>query len=155
MRRRWLQRAMSAAVRLIVPRQRIGVALAVVDEAHRILMLRHVFHPGAPWGLPGGWLRRNERPSVGARRELHEETGLIADLEQVIYVEHEAYPPHLEIAYLARIQPGPMQLSDEILEAAWFDASSLPSPIRGSTRRIIDAAWLAVAGAPIPPAAEF
>lgn len=154
MQRRWLQRLMGTAVRLIVPRQRIGVALATVDDRQRILMLRHVFHPTSPWGLPGGWLRRDERPSVGALRELREETGLVARLEQIIYVEHEPLPPHLEVAYLARVTPGPLQLSDEILEAAWFEPQDVPQLIRGSTRRILRAAWLALDGAAVPPAAE-
>lgn len=131
------------AIYLVVPRQRVGVAVAAVDDDGRVLLLRHVFHPAAPWGLPGGWLSRNENPADGARRELEEETGLTAELGPVIYVKYEPHPPHLEIAYLARLQPGRIHLSMEIIEAAWFAGDNLPAPLLPSTKRIIEAALAA------------
>ena len=40
----------------------------------QVLLVEHVFHPYAPWGLPGGWIDRNESPSQTAViRELQEE----------------------------------------------------------------------------------
>ena len=77
-KRPFLQRLMILAVHLIVPKQRIGVGLVVFDEQDRVLLLKHVFHPKTPWGLPGGWLGRDESPEQCALRELMEETGLTA-----------------------------------------------------------------------------
>ena len=129
MRRPMLHRLMVWGINLLVPRQRIGVSLVAFDEHDRVLVLRHVFHPFAPWGLPGGWLKRNEDPAAGVLRELREETGLTAVLGPVICVAHEPSPVHVGIAYLGRVQPVPITLSLEIIEAAWFEVDALPSPL--------------------------
>lgn len=129
MRRPLLHRLMVLGINFLVPRQRIGTSLVAFDEHDRVLMLRHVFHPFSPWGLPGGWLKRNEDPAVGVLRELREETGLTAVLGPVVCVAHEPYPIHIGIAYLGQIQPGQISLSNEIIESAWFDVDQLPSPL--------------------------
>ena len=73
---------MAWGIRLVVPKQRIGAGLVALDEEDRVLLLRHVFHPYTPWGIPGGWLNRHEAPADGVLRELKEETGLTAVLTQ-------------------------------------------------------------------------
>ena len=131
---------MAAAVRLLVPRQRVGVGLVGFDKRGRILMLNHVYHPTAPWGIPGGWLNRAESPSECALRELDEETGLMAELGPVVHVSYEKTPPHLGIAYAGRIIPGQMKLSSEILEAAWCAPDELPEPLLPFVQNAISAA---------------
>jgi 8-oxo-dGTP diphosphatase len=144
---RWplMRRLMVFALYLIVPRHRAGVAVVVLDGAGRILMLRHVFHPLAPWGLPGGWLGRGESPAEGALRELREETGLTAVLGPVVHTTNEGVPRHLGISYLAWVEanpaePSPFQLSGEILEAGWFEPDELPQPMYGFVYDSIQAA---------------
>lgn len=100
--------------------------MVALDERNRVLLLRHVFHPEYPWGLPGGWLGRNEPPDQGVLRELREETGLTAVLGPTLLVRREDHPPHIGIAYLGYVQPGAFSLSGEIIEAAWFDPDDLP-----------------------------
>lgn len=128
---------MGWGIRLTVPRQRIGVALVAFDDRGRVLMLRHVFHPYTPWGLPGGWLGRNEDPRDGVLRELKEETGLEATLEEPVDVAYSDGPPHVGVIYRGRIRPGDLTLSPEILEAGWFRPDNLPGPLRPSVRRAI------------------
>ena len=111
---------------LTVPKQRIGVAIVALDEEQRVFLLRHVFHPYAPWGLPGGWLNRNEDPEVGALRELMEETGLSAEIGPVMLIARGESPSHTTIVYKADLKPGKMKLSLEILEAGWFAVDELP-----------------------------
>ena len=134
---RLAQRLMMWGIRVSVPRQRIGVAMVVFDEQGRVLMLRHVFHPYTPWGLPGGWLGRNEDPRDGVLRELKEETGLEATLEEPVDVAYSNAPPHVGVIYRGRIRPGRVTLSPEILEAGWFMPDSLPGPLRPSVQRAI------------------
>ncbi len=133
----WL---MGLAVRLTVPRQRVGVALVALNEANEVFMLRHVFHPYFEWGLPGGWLKKNEAPEAGVLRELREETGLTAVVGRAVSVTHSLQPPHIGIAYVGQINMETMQLSHEIIEARWFALDSLPNPLSPHTKQAIHAA---------------
>lgn len=117
------------AIRLIIPRHRIGVVVVVMNESEQVLMLRHVFHPYTPWGLPGGWLDRQESPETGVLRELKEETGLTAVLQTVLLARPQENPAHIGIAYLAQLQDGTLQLNSEIIEASWFPFDNLPGPL--------------------------
>jgi ADP-ribose pyrophosphatase YjhB (NUDIX family) len=131
---------MHVATGLIVPRSRVGVAVVAVNKANEIFMLRHVFHPVYEWGLPGGWLKKNESPAAGALRELREETGLTAVLGPAISVQHDPETAHIGIAYMGYLNPGDLKLSHEILEAQWFPYHALPQPITYHTQLAIEAA---------------
>lgn len=131
---------MGLAIRLVVPRHRAGVVVVCFDNRQRILMLRHVFHPGAPWGPPGGWLARGESPGECALRELKEETGLTADLGPMVYTSMESRPDQISIAFMASVRPGPIQLSSEIIEADWFQPEDLPQPLYSYVKMAIAAA---------------
>lgn len=114
-------------VHLIVPKQRIGVGLVVFNEDDQVLLLKHVYHPNAPWGLPGGWLARHESPEQCALRELREETGLTAVIGPPIQTSYESNGPHhIGISYLGWDNGGTLQLSHEILEAQWVAMDTLP-----------------------------
>jgi ADP-ribose pyrophosphatase YjhB (NUDIX family) len=136
-RRRLFIQMMGWAIRLTIPRQRIGVALVAFNDQEEVFLLRHVFHPTTPWGLPGGWLRRNEAPQAGLVRELREETGLKVTLGPVVHVVHEHYPNHVVLAYLGWIEPGPIRLNYEVLEARWHPLSKLPHSLQPFTRQAI------------------
>ncbi len=114
------------AILLLVPKQRMGVEVVLFNDQHQVLLLNHVFHPEIPWGIPGGWLDKNEDPATGALRELREETGLTAVLGPIVLLRQENYPPHIGIAYLALEQKGSFNLSSEIIEAAWVNLDELP-----------------------------
>lgn len=123
-----------------MPRHRIGIAVVVLNDEGRVLMLKHVFHPYAPWGLPGGWLDRGESPRRGALRELREETGLSARLGPVLHITRQTEPDAVNIAFMACDLEGELHLSSEILEARWFAPDALPEPLFVFTRDAIDAA---------------
>lgn len=128
---------------LLVPRHRIGAVAVLLDGEQRALLLRHVFHPVAPWGLPGGWVGRGETPAAAAARELREETGLSATVGPLVHVTREIRPRHLTMAFLARADPAhdagidldALRLSGEIAEAGWFAADRLPA---GADRYVAD-----------------
>ena len=133
---------LALAVRVLVARHRAGVTLVCFNHEDHVLLLRHVFHPTAPWDLPGGWLERNEAPAECALRELQEETGLRARLGPVVRLAREKTPSHLGITYMGRLNgslPQPV-LSAEILEARWFEPDALPQRIRSATRQAIESA---------------
>jgi 8-oxo-dGTP pyrophosphatase MutT (NUDIX family) len=63
--------------------RRHAARVIVVDAQDRVLLLR-CGDPGRPeagtwWITPGGGIEDGETPADGARRELAEETGLVAD----------------------------------------------------------------------------
>jgi ADP-ribose pyrophosphatase YjhB (NUDIX family) len=138
MARRWpFSDLMAWGIRLVVPRQRVGVALVAFNAQEEVLLLRHVFHTATPWGLPGGWLGRNEAPVDCLARELREEIDRPVVIGPPIHVAHETRPPHLILAYLGWIQPGVMRFNAEILEGRWFAPERLPHPLWPFTERAI------------------
>ncbi|NHN41917.1 NUDIX domain-containing protein [Halorubellus sp. JP-L1] len=57
-----------------------GAGVAVVDPDRGVLLTKRDIEPGiGKWALPGGYLEVDETPSVGAARELEEETGVRVD----------------------------------------------------------------------------
>lgn len=124
-------------ISLMVPKRRVGVAVIALDENERVLMLRHVFHPRVPWGLPGGWLNRNEHPERGALRELKEETGLDAKIKYPVLISMSKIFSSINIVYRVSLLPGNINLSSEIIEADWFAVDELPSPLSKTVSRAI------------------
>jgi ADP-ribose pyrophosphatase YjhB (NUDIX family) len=144
---------MAWGVRAAVPRQRVGVALVAFNDNEDVFLLKHVFHTANPWGLPGGWLARDEAPARGVARELREETGLSAVIGPAVCVAHKPAPvAHIALAYLGWIAPGPLTLNAEVLEGRWFAADALPRPLASFTLQAIDAARPLFRQLPVPHA---
>jgi ADP-ribose pyrophosphatase YjhB (NUDIX family) len=120
--RQWL-------VRLVVPSYSVG-GLCVVERADgRVLLVRHAYRPR--WGLPGGFLKRGERPADGARREILEEVGLEVDLVGEPSVVVAPRWRRVDVVFRARPTDegradGVRAASFEIQEARWFGRDALP-----------------------------
>jgi ADP-ribose pyrophosphatase YjhB (NUDIX family) len=136
----------SSAIRLWRWRQArfsAGVAGVIFNAVGQVLLVEHVFHPHAPWGLPGGWVDRCEDPADALRREMREELALEVTVGPVLLVELD-YGNHLDLAYLCFADGRIGKLSSELLNHGWFDIAELPILQKFHYRAIMRAVELRV-----------
>lgn len=109
----------------------LGVVGVITDGEGRVLLLDHRFRPRWTWGLPGGFLGKNEPLIDGLVREIREETGLVIDVDPEPFdVEHLVGPGAVTVAYRARARPGPLRLADGELRGGGFYApDALPDGV--------------------------
>jgi len=133
--------ALVAWRRLRQPWVTAGVVGAIFNDAGQMLLVEHVFHPEFPWGLPGGWMSKNEDPARTITREAQEETNLrIHVLCPLLIVQSPKLHNHLDIAYLCYAPSGEICLSSELLRYQWVDPAALPFPLLQFHTLVIDAA---------------
>ncbi|WP_211228608.1 NUDIX hydrolase [Glycomyces tenuis] len=127
-------------VRIATPTYTLGSVVLVMDEAgERLLMLRQP--PGRRWTLPAGLLNRREQPIEGAKRELAEETGIEAGLDELVpanpcAVVHTSGRWVDNVFRLVRDPDSTQILVDghEVWDAAWHRADELPEMTRATAR---------------------
>jgi ADP-ribose pyrophosphatase YjhB (NUDIX family) len=122
----------------------LGVIGVLIDDENRILLVEHVFHPKVPWGLPGGWVNRNEPPTEAVAREFHEETGLRIRATQPLDIwTNNFLRNHVNMAFtvesLEAFNTNEIALSAELLAYQWVTRDALP-PILPDHLRVIDLA---------------
>ncbi|HWH01622.1 MAG TPA: NUDIX hydrolase [Pilimelia sp.] len=131
-------------VRLAVRKYVVGAVVFVRDSAAappgRLLLLRQP--PGRGWSLPAGLLRRREEPTVGAVRELAEETGIRLtpeDLRPAVPNAVVHAKGWIDLVFEAEVPASDTALSvdgAEVWEAAWHPVGDLP-PLSGPTARLL------------------
>jgi 8-oxo-dGTP pyrophosphatase MutT (NUDIX family) len=118
--------------------------IAVKDET---ILLQRRADTGS-WGYPGGYLELGETPEESAKREFHEETGLIANSLDLYGVfagknRHFTYPNGHEVYCTDVVYtcydflPSGNTHDDEVLEVKWFPFDGLPRDIAPSVRDVI------------------
>jgi 8-oxo-dGTP diphosphatase len=124
-----------------LPRPGVGVGVLVVHQGLLLLGKRRGSHGAGHWAAPGGRLEFGEALEDCARRELREETGLVArHLELGPYTndvfEGKGEPGQvaqhfLTVYVVARsLQGTPRNLEPEKCEGwAWFGWDALPTPL--------------------------
>ena len=90
-----------------------SVLVVVYNDAAEVLMLERT-HPAGLWQSVTGSLRRGETPQAAARRELHEETGLVLDVRDCQRVNTFSILP----AWQARYAPGVTSNREHVFIAA-------------------------------------
>ena len=108
-----------------------AVACVVLNEKNQLLLVKRKFEPKAGWwALPSGYMEIWQTPEEAAKEELHEETGLIGEIEHFIGYYHGSSPIYeivLSLGFKMKITGGILQAGDDALEAVFYDINNLPS----------------------------
>lgn len=114
-----------------------SVSVLPVDEAGRLLLVRHAGHHDG-WGVLGGAVEVGESPAQAAVRETREEIGVPIRLVRLLDVlggpEYEVrYPNGDRTAYVTAVyeaaitEGSPAPRDDELSHVAWFTPAQLPA----------------------------
>lgn len=112
------------AVRLFVPKNRVGAVGVIFNDAGQILLVEHVFRPDFAWGLPGGWVEQGEDPAAAVQREIHEELNLPISVKKLLLCQPQGItrnlttPPGLGLAYYCRASGSQAELQQRTQQAA-------------------------------------
>lgn len=129
------------------PLLQVGASVIVVDSDHRILLqLRSDNHC---WGYAGGSVELDEVVEEAAKRELFEETGLIAENLELFGVfsgkdTHYTYPngdevSNVDIVYVCKQYSGELKCQDgEVEKLKFFRIDEIPQNISKPIRVALD-----------------
>lgn len=120
----------------------LGAQGIIVDEASRVLLIRHGYRPG--WHFPGGGVERGEEIEAALAREVLEETGVaITNPPRLvgIYSHFDDYPGDHIVLFLIRhwrrdVVP---RANAEIAEHRFCALDDLPEGLSpGTSRRLME-----------------
>ena len=105
--------------------------MVVFDEDGRVLMVRR--GPGSTrsgyWSIPAGFVDYGEEIRAAAARELVEETGLVADVGDVMHVASNFHDPNkltVGVWFAGTVTGGELVAGDDADAAGWFALDDLP-----------------------------
>ena len=109
----------------------VGAAAVVRDGQGRVLLVRRGEGSSRAglWSIPAGFVDHDEEVRAAAARELAEETGLIAEIGEVLQVAsnfHDPAKPTVGVWFDARVVAGDLQPGDDAAEAGFFALDALP-----------------------------
>ncbi len=129
------------------PLLQVGASVILEDKQGRILLqLRHDNHC---WGYAGGSVELDENVEDAAKRELFEETGLIAHKLELFGVfsgkdMHYTYPngdevSNIDIVFICNEYSGELKMQEsEVDDLKFFDVNEIPDNISPPIRKAMD-----------------
>jgi 8-oxo-dGTP diphosphatase len=110
----------------------VGVSAVVFNPAGEVLLCRHTYRDRYPWGLPGGWLKRDEDPAQAVEREICEETGLVIRILQPLRVIHDTQYARLDVTFVGCLIGGVFRPSLEVSDAGFYIPEHYPALLPGT-----------------------
>jgi len=109
----------------------VGAAVVVWDEPGQLLLVRRgpeVSRTGF-WSIPAGYVNYGEEVRAAAARELQEETGLVADVGEVVWVASNFHDPAkltVGVWFAGKVVGGTLHAGDDASDARFFPTDDLP-----------------------------
>ncbi|HSW47924.1 MAG TPA: NUDIX hydrolase [Candidatus Saccharimonadales bacterium] len=112
----------------------ITVGALVINDKNQVLLIKRAEHlpNGGKYGIPGGFLDRDETIEEGTLRELKEETGLdgeILTLFQIIDTPNRQKEDrqNIQFNYIVKVKEGVFNKNSEVEESRWVNEEDLPA----------------------------
>ena len=129
------------------PLLQVGASVIVVDHQNRILLQLRADHHC--WGYAGGSVELDEVVEDAAKRELFEETGIIAENLELFGVfsgpnTHNVYPngdevSNVDIVYLCTDYSGSLKCQEgEVEELRFFTVEEIPESLFNANRPALE-----------------
>ncbi len=125
---------------------KIGALAVVVQDGHVLLVKRSKQPDAGLWGFPGGHVEWGETVMQAAKRELHEETSVLAEplrfLDNLDLLRHDeegtVQSHYLLVGVACRYQSGTPAAGDDALVARWFPVEQIRQGDLPMSDRVID-----------------
>lgn len=105
--------------------------MLILDQERNVLLIKR--GPGAfrsgRWAVPAGFVDYGEDVRVAAARELEEETGLVAEILDVVHVASNFDDPHkltIGVWFSGRVVAGALRAGDDATDVGFFALDALP-----------------------------
>jgi len=98
----------------------------VLNTKNEVLLFEHTYR-SIPWGLPGGFVGKNEDPEVSVVREVFEESGLTISNLEILEVCLDSELSRLTVCYFSKDLRGTFKVSNEVSSVKFYAQSNLPN----------------------------
>ena len=109
----------------------VGAAVVVFNDDGELLMVRRgpTATKSGLWSIPAGYVDYGEDVREAAARELLEETGLVADIGDVVFAASNFHDPAkltVGIWFTGTVTGGRLEAGDDADDVGWFNLDDLP-----------------------------
>jgi mutator protein MutT len=111
----------------------VVVTAIVVNDKNEVLIIKRAPHlpEGNKFGVPGGFLDRDEDTKQAVIRELQEETGYTGEVVKLFRINDSPKRDkedrqNVDFIYIAKVTGGEPKLNNEVTQISWIHKDSLP-----------------------------
>jgi 8-oxo-dGTP diphosphatase len=109
------------------PKHVVAASALVTNEQGEVLLVRT---PRRGWEFPGGQIEKGETIIEGLQREILEESGITAAIDNLIGIySNIKRPPKVIYGFLGHAITGTLRTSPETVDVRWVDRASVLSLI--------------------------